>query len=348
MAYHSHERGNNGFGGVDRPRGDGPRMKTFDEEAADKKKIEAAANLLGGDLPPIQEEEEEPPVGDLPPLERTADFSDLPDDDENALAFAFTPLPTEPEVPQKPKRESTRKKPEAVSYLPPAGEVQEVAGYRFQVATLADITPDPDNARLHNPENIGMITDALNEVGAARSVVVDEDNYIMAGSGTHEAASNAEIHRVLIVETDGNTLVAVKRTGLSEFEKKRLALFDNAASDRSTFDAQAISELDLFDEDTLQGILKPEEIEAFHTAAKEIALREEAEGDDEALKFDETDTGPSNKKRLAYRLDFDNAKQKKQFTMFLKWLENQYGTEDSEAARFIAFLQENKPEAIGE
>ena len=50
-------------------------------------------------------------------------------------------------------------------------------------ASLADLKPDLANARAHNPRNIGMIADALQQVGAARSIVVDEDNVILAGNG---------------------------------------------------------------------------------------------------------------------------------------------------------------------
>jgi len=53
-------------------------------------------------------------------------------------------------------------------------------------ATLADLRPDPANARKHNPRNIGMIVSALHQVGAARSIVSDEHGTILAGNGVVE------------------------------------------------------------------------------------------------------------------------------------------------------------------
>ena len=61
--------------------------------------------------------------------------------------------------------------------------------------TLADLIPDPRNAREHNPRNIGMIVDSLHQVGAARSIVIDENNVILAGNGVVEAAPDAEASR---------------------------------------------------------------------------------------------------------------------------------------------------------
>ena len=69
--------------------------------------------------------------------------------------------------------------------------------------TIADLSPDPANARKHSPRNVGMIEDALHEVGAARSIVIDENNMVLAGNATIEAAASAGIEKVLVVETDG-------------------------------------------------------------------------------------------------------------------------------------------------
>ena len=58
---------------------------------------------------------------------------------------------------------------------------------------IKDLTPDPENRRAHNPRNLGMVVDALHAVGAARSIVIDEDNVILAGNGVTEAAAEAGV-----------------------------------------------------------------------------------------------------------------------------------------------------------
>ena len=46
---------------------------------------------------------------------------------------------------------------------------------------LKDLTPDPENRRRHTPRNLGMIVDALHQVGAARSIVIDENGQVFGG-----------------------------------------------------------------------------------------------------------------------------------------------------------------------
>jgi hypothetical protein len=131
------------------------------------------------------------------------------------------------------------------------------------IQTIADLKPDPHNARKHNPRNLGMVINALHEVGAARSIVIDENGVILAGNGVVEAAADAGIERVQVVDADGETIIAVRRTGLTDKQKTRLALFDNRAAELAEWDAETIAadleagvELgDLFDGDELDKIL---------------------------------------------------------------------------------------------
>lgn len=101
---------------------------------------------------------------------------------------------------------------------------------------IKDLVPDPANRRSHNPRNIGMVVDALHQVGAARSIVIDEDDTVLAGNGTIEAAAEAGITRLRIVETDGHEIVAVRRRGLTPEQKRRLALADNRSAELAEWD----------------------------------------------------------------------------------------------------------------
>lgn len=108
---------------------------------------------------------------------------------------------------------------------------------------IGELVPDPKNARKHNPRNVGMIETALRDVGAARSVVIDENGVVLAGNATIEAAAAAGIVRVVTVDTDGETIVAVRRTGLTEEQKTRLALFDNRAAELASWDVDQLQDL---------------------------------------------------------------------------------------------------------
>ena len=106
---------------------------------------------------------------------------------------------------------------------------------------ISILKPDPHNRRKHNPRNVGMIVNALQQVGAARSIVIDEDNTILAGNATIEAAAQAGIEKMQVVEADGHTIIAVRRRGLDAEQKRRLALYDNQTAAIAEWDAEQIA-----------------------------------------------------------------------------------------------------------
>lgn len=108
---------------------------------------------------------------------------------------------------------------------------------------ISDLQYDPRNARKRTIRSSAMIQSSLQEVGASRSIVIDEHNRILAGNGTIEAAGQIGIEKMIIVDADGETIVAVRRSGLTEQQKIKLALFDNRTSDLSEWDADVLAEL---------------------------------------------------------------------------------------------------------
>ena len=107
----------------------------------------------------------------------------------------------------------------------------------------ASLKPDPNNARRHTSRNVGMIESALREIGAARSIVIDETTTVLAGNATIEAAAAAGIERVQIVDADGETIIAVRRSGLTDEQKTKLALYDNRAAELADWDAEVLAQL---------------------------------------------------------------------------------------------------------
>lgn len=99
------------------------------------------------------------------------------------------------------------------------------------IKQVADLVPDPDNRRTHTLRNVEMVVEALRQVRAARSVVIDENDVILAGNATVMAAMEAGITKVQVIDTDGETLIAVRRSGLSPEQKRNLSLFDNRSSE---------------------------------------------------------------------------------------------------------------------
>lgn len=66
-----------------------------------------------------------------------------------------------------------------------------------------------------------MIDRALNECGAGRSILIDERGQILAGNATTDAAQAAGL-KLQIVDTDGDTIVAVRRRDLTPEQKVRI------------------------------------------------------------------------------------------------------------------------------
>jgi hypothetical protein len=131
---------------------------------------------------------------------------------------------------------------------------------------ISELHPDTRNARKHDARNREAIEKSLTEVGAARSIVIDEADTILAGNATVEAAAKVGIERVRVVEVEGDTLVAVKRTGLTPAQKKRLAVLDNRTAELGAWDAEVLREMigegldfsDLFNPEELAAVLAGE------------------------------------------------------------------------------------------
>ena len=104
-----------------------------------------------------------------------------------------------------------------------------------------EIKFDKRNYRKHNDKNKNLINKSLKECGAGRSIVIDNENEIIAGNGIYEQAQKLNIP-TKIIETDGTELVVVKRTDLNTNDEKRkqLAIMDNSTSDSSEFDLESL------------------------------------------------------------------------------------------------------------
>lgn len=108
---------------------------------------------------------------------------------------------------------------------------------------IGDLLPDEHNPRKHTPRNIGMLERSLQDVGFARSIVVDESMRVISGNGTVEAAAAVGLTRVRVVDADGEEIIAVRRRGLSEEQKIRLKVYDNRVGELSGWDAGVLASL---------------------------------------------------------------------------------------------------------
>jgi ParB-like chromosome segregation protein Spo0J len=121
---------------------------------------------------------------------------------------------------------------------------------------------DPKNARKHNRKNIEAIVKSLKAVGAARSIVIDENQVTLAGNGVLQAAKEAGFKSVRVIDAKGDELIAVRRTGLTKKQKVELAIADNQNAELAEWDPVMLQKLgktldlkEFWSEEELQSLL---------------------------------------------------------------------------------------------
>ncbi len=112
------------------------------------------------------------------------------------------------------------------------GTMAKVTG-EIRPAKIEDLSLDPHNANTGTERGTRLIQNSLQTYGAARSIVADRNLTAIAGNKTLEQWGEMG-GDVLVVPTDGNTLVVVQRTDLdleTDPRARELAYADNRASE---------------------------------------------------------------------------------------------------------------------
>jgi len=102
-----------------------------------------------------------------------------------------------------------------------------------------------DNLNFNKGTNFGksLMNKSLSKFGAGRSILIDKNNRIIAGNKTAEEFAEIGLENIQIVETDGKTLIAVRRNDidLDSPEGREFALADNqTAKTNIDFDFELI------------------------------------------------------------------------------------------------------------
>ena len=115
---------------------------------------------------------------------------------------------------------------------------------RVSEAALEQLRLDPLNANRGTERGRAALKHSLATLGAGRSILLDRHNRLIAGNKTLQAAAELGHEELVIVESDGKRLVAVKRTDLDldEPEARELAIADNRVGELDLeWDADAIA-----------------------------------------------------------------------------------------------------------
>jgi len=126
---------------------------------------------------------------------------------------------------------------------------------------ITDLKFDDKNFNKGTQYGKSLMEKSLSKFGAGRSILIDKNNKIIAGNKTTENFGELGLENVQIVDTDGKTLIAVRRNDidLDTPEGREFALADNqTAKANIDFDFEMLeSELEI---DTLEewGLDKPD------------------------------------------------------------------------------------------
>ena len=182
-----------------------------------------------------------------------------------------------------------------------------------------EIKFDKRNYRKHNDRNKELIRKSLDECGAGRSIVIDNEGEIIAGNGIYEQAQQLGL-KTKIIETDGSELVVVKRTDLQTNDEKRkqLAIMDNSTSDSSEFDIEL-----------LQSDFDVPELVDFGIDVADVDIDDDFENEEEK---DETEKGF----RITYEHVFNNEDEQEQWYRFLQAVKRKYPEIETISERLLA------------
>jgi DNA modification methylase len=158
------------------------------------------------------------------------------------------------------------------------------------MGNISDLKFDHKNARKRTDNSTRLIQESLQRYGAARSIVIDEDNRILAGNGTIAGAQALGLTKLKVIEAAGDEIIAVRRSGLSEDEKVGLALADNRAAELSDWDAQMLQQLSA--EHDIAPWFEQEDLESILNAAEQL---EPVEGNTDPDDVPEPPADPTTK-----------------------------------------------------
>jgi ParB-like chromosome segregation protein Spo0J len=144
----------------------------------------------------------------------------------------------------------------------------------YERVNIASLKFDPRNARKHDDRNIKAIMDSLSKFGQQKAIVVGEDNIVIAGNGTLEAAKRL-----------GWDTIDVRRSGLKSDEATAYAIADNRSAELAEWDDPVLG--DILSELKESGWelddlgFNDEDIKSILSLAEEIELPDLKSGDKE-------------------------------------------------------------------
>ena len=151
-----------------------------------------------------------------------------------------------------------------------------------EVVDIDDLIQDDHNFNKGTEEGAELIGRSFKEHGAGRSVFIDKNNRLVGGNKAQKGFKGAGYRKVVIIDSDPDTLVAVRRkdVDLDTREGREMALLDNLTTERNL----------QWDPDELKAI--EDQVDGFDSDEWGLDLDFAAPTEDEADKVQEDDFNP--------------------------------------------------------
>ena len=107
--------------------------------------------------------------------------------------------------------------------------MEEQNKVNIEVVSIDDLIQDDHNFNKGNEQGAQLLERSFRECGAGRSVLIDKDNRLVGGNKAQKGFKAAGKKKVIIVDSDADTLVAVRRkdVSLDSAEGRKMAYLDN-------------------------------------------------------------------------------------------------------------------------
>jgi len=127
------------------------------------------------------------------------------------------------------------------------------------------LTPDPANPRRRTERGEKVLGHSLLQYGPARSLVIDKAGVVRAGNGTLKAAKAAGIKKVVVIDGDEKTLIAVRRKDWNNEQAIGYSVMDNQSAALAEWDYPQLEAHLVLEE------LKPEDFGFLETEVASIS-----------------------------------------------------------------------------
>lgn len=118
---------------------------------------------------------------------------------------------------------------------------------RYKTIKISDLVIDDRNANKGTDLGRELLKKSVSKHGAGRGVLVDKNLKLIAGNHTVKELQRQGITKVVVVPTDGDTLVVTQRTDIDKDSKEgyELAIADNRVNQANlSFDLDVLSDLE--------------------------------------------------------------------------------------------------------